>query len=293
MAGFAFPTVAPVVSSTVAYSPTLDYAGVLAEDEYAAWVLGEQALAHDAQARSRSLVTSRSLTLLIRITGPLGIANSSQTFLGGIVLALSFSLYYQKGHRLQPEGKAFLITANVFNFANVVLSILCSYVRETSREYPPLRSRSPLSRSLRRQGGLFGPLCSLYSRPYYHHLRPHRGCKLSLPVVGGIESKMTNVIRPDALLEELDGHLEVHALRVFAASYAGARSSDRTVLLCAAVAARECMCFSCDTLPALTFPLPLLRTVSARPVLGRYCALSSHRHRSSRSSTVYRSQLCE
>ena len=44
MAGFAFPTVAPVVSSTVTYSPTLDYAGVLAEDKYAAWVLGEQAL---------------------------------------------------------------------------------------------------------------------------------------------------------------------------------------------------------------------------------------------------------
>lgn len=105
MAGFAFPAVAPAMNSTIAYSPSLDYAGVLAHDTYATWVLG-----------------------------PLGVSNNLQTFFGGILLALSFALYREKLHHLQPENKVFLITANVFNLANVVLSILCNNARETSQD---------------------------------------------------------------------------------------------------------------------------------------------------------------
>lgn len=139
MAGYAFPTVAPDVNSTVAYIPSLDYAGVLAHDTYATWVLGEHAkhVTTTSQERvARYAAETDLLGTLGRVTsGPLGLSNSLQTFFGGIVLALSFALYRQKQQHLQPESKVFLVTANIFNLANVVLSIVCNDARETSREY--------------------------------------------------------------------------------------------------------------------------------------------------------------
>jgi hypothetical protein len=99
------PTAGPLVTATLEYDPNLNYPGLLTYEAYLAWILG-----------------------------PLAVANSIQIFLGGITLALSLVVWSEKRHRLDAEGKVFLIAANVFNLAAVIIAILASFRRETSRE---------------------------------------------------------------------------------------------------------------------------------------------------------------
>ena len=99
------PTAGPLVTATLEYDPNLNYPGLLTYDTYSAWILG-----------------------------PLAVANSIQVFLGGITLALSLVVWSEKRHRLDAEGRVFLVAANVFNLAAVVIAVLASFHRETSRE---------------------------------------------------------------------------------------------------------------------------------------------------------------
>ena len=99
------PTPGPLVTATLEYDPNLNYSGLLTYEIYSAWILG-----------------------------PLAVANSIQVFLGGITLALSLVVWSEKRHRIDREGRVFLVAANIFNVAAVIIAVLGSFYRETTRE---------------------------------------------------------------------------------------------------------------------------------------------------------------
>lgn len=116
--GTGLPTAGPLVTPTLQYDPNLNYPGLLTYEPYSAWILG-----------------------------PLAVANSIQIFLGGITLALSLVVWSEKRHRLDAEGKVFLIAANAFNLVAVIIAVLASFDRETSRECTSSTTRKVASLS--------------------------------------------------------------------------------------------------------------------------------------------------